>query len=187
MIDVKGQQGLSMLELMIVLALTAIILTTAGPAWNGLVESTSRRTLIAELITGFNLARNTAVQEQLITTICPLDSDDHCSHDWSGPITIFRDAKKARRLENAKQIIRIIDPADRGKLVVRSASRPYFGFRNNGMANSAIGNLTWCPNDKNPKEAVQLRINMGGRLQTARDQDGDGIVEDSSGDPISCI
>jgi len=27
---------------------------------------------------------------------------------------------------------------------------------------------------------------MGGRPQMARDYDGDGVVEDASGDPITC-
>ncbi len=175
--------GFSLVELLFVMA---IALTVALPSLGNFVEANERRSFVTALVGIFNQARSSSIQGQVSVTLCPLDNESRCSNDWMRPITVFRDPKRRRRLDDPADIIQILPPPSRGTLTANSANRPYFGFRPTGMAQSAIGNLIWCPADRNPKKAVQLRINMGGRLQHARDQDGDGIVEDADGHAIAC-
>lgn len=186
MIYSRTQQGYTLLEVMTVTALLAITLSFAVPAGTQMLESSQRHATVSSLITGLNLARNSAIQEQTLITFCPLDIQDKCSHDWSGAITLFRDPKKLRKLSDAAQVIRIFSPPERGRLIVNSANRPYFSWSPDGMAWYAMGNIIWCPNDDDASKAAQLRINMGGRPQTAKDRDGDGVVEDAYGKPVKC-
>lgn len=181
-----GGKGFTLVEAIIVVALIAIVATIAVPAGSSLVEATERRTTVAQLIGGFAVARSTAIQERVTVTLCPLDSNNRCTRDWRHPVTIFRDPARLRALTDPNQVVRIIPPPRSGSITANTANRRYFGFRATGMARSAIGNLIWCPEDGNTQKAIQLRINMGGRLQQAKDRDGDGVVEGSSGTPIAC-
>lgn len=180
------QDGLTLIELLIVIVLVGTLASVAIPSWSGLITSSHRHAAMSELVTLINLARNTAVQEQISTTLCPLDSNNKCSHDWSRPITAFRDPQRKRRLDSQAQIIRTAELRNPGSLIVKSANRPYFGFRPNGHAREAIGNLLWCPPDNDPRKASQIRINMGGRPVFSQDTNGDGVVEGADGSPVNC-
>ncbi|WP_148861744.1 GspH/FimT family pseudopilin [Marinobacter fonticola] len=181
-----NQRAFTLIELLTVLSLVAIASMLAMPAWSFLVERSERSTVTGGLISAFNLARTTAINARSTVTVCPLDDDQECVDDWSLPVTIFLDPDRSRSRSPEETVVRLLAPPKRGTLLVQSSSRPYFGFIPNGMASSAIGNIRWCPRDNNPRHAIQLRINRGGRVMTAQDRDGDDIVEGSDGNPISC-
>lgn len=182
----KGQDGLTLIELIVVVVLVGVLAAMAVPGWSGLVTSSHKHAAVSELVTLINLARNTAIQEQISVTLCPLDTSGACSHDWNQPITVFRDPARKRVLERQNQVIRVAMSQAHGRLIVKSAHRRYFGFRPSGHAREAIGNILWCPPDNDPGKASQIRINMGGRPILARDTSGDGIVEGADGAPVSC-
>lgn len=186
MFPVHPQQGVTLLELLIVVVLLSILAVMATPNWSSWAEDSHRRTTISDLVTLINLARNTAVQEQTSVTLCPLDASGKCSRDWNRPITVFRDPERKRILASQQQVVRVAAPPKQGRLEVRTANRRYFGFRPSGHAREAIGNIIWCPPDNDPRKASQIRINMGGRPILARDTKGDGIVEGANGAPVSC-
>jgi type IV fimbrial biogenesis protein FimT len=183
----KPPAGFALIELLVVLTLLGIILSIAVPGWSILVEKSRKQTVISELVNLFNVSRNIAIQRQLPVTICPIDpTTKKCSKDWSLPVTAFADPQRHRELTSSTEIIRVSPPPSEGLLIGGTGIRRYFGFRPNGMAVEAIGNVTWCADDNDARKAVQLRINMGGRLVHAQDNDGDGIVEGSQGQAISC-
>ncbi|MDX1634640.1 MAG: GspH/FimT family pseudopilin [Marinobacter sp.] len=186
MSNVERVKGFTLLEMIIVVSLILIIATLAVPSGQAMVEANERRTVVAALVGAFSVARNTSIQEKVPVTLCPLDENARCIKDWSRPVTVFRDPGRLRRLVSQDQIIRHVQAPAAGIVIANSANRRYFGFRGTGMARSAIGNLIWCPDDGDVRQAVQLRINMGGRLQQARDRNGDGIVEGADGRNITC-
>lgn len=183
--QVRGK-GFTLIEAVMVVALMAVIVTIAIPAGSSMVEATQRRSAVAQLVGGFAVARSTAIQERVAVTVCPLDSNDRCTSDWTKPVTVFRDPKRLRALTDRRQVVRVLPTPDTGRITANTGNRRYFGFRGTGMARSAIGNLIWCPDDGNVKNAIQLRINMGGRLKQAKDWNGDGVVEGANGRPIVC-
>ncbi len=179
-------KGFTLIEAVVVVAMIAIVITLAIPGGGAMVEATQRRTLVADLVGAFAIARNTSIQEKVSVTLCALDSDGRCTKDWTRPVTVFRDPGRLRALADPAQIIRVVSPPKRGAITVNTGNRRYFGFRPTGMARAAIGNLVWCPDDGNPEKAIQFRINMGGRLQQAKDRNGDGVVEGANGRAIVC-
>ena len=48
------------------------------------------------------------------------------------------------------------------------------------------GNFTLCPASRDARLAQQLVVNSTGRTRSAQDRNGDGIREDSSGNPLRC-
>jgi type IV fimbrial biogenesis protein FimT len=180
------ETGFTIVELVVTLSIIAIALSLTIPAMTGLLNSAAGKGTTANLVSILNLSRNTAIVEQTTVTVCPLDGSSKCSSDWTRPITAFRDPLRTKAVTYPEQIIRITEPPSHGRLIVKSGIRNYFRFRSSGLAREAIGNITWCPESNDPTGATQVRINMGGRPQLARDTNGDGIVEGTAGTPVEC-
>ncbi|WP_166259106.1 GspH/FimT family pseudopilin [Marinobacter salicampi] len=183
----RKHEGLTLIELVVVIALISVVVGFAVPGFAGLVERSHRQTTISSMVNLFNVSRTAAVQQQVPVTICPLDpADAKCTRDWSLPVTAFTDPLRQRQLTSSTEVVLVKTAPSRGRLIGGTGIRRYFGFNADGMAAGAIGNVTWCPDDRDASKAVQLRINWGGRVVRARDTDGDGIAEDSRGAPLVC-
>jgi len=179
--------GFTLVELLISLALMSIIAMVAVSSSGRLLENSRRHASVSEMVTLFNLARNSAIFEQSTVTMCPLDEANTCTHNWNTrPITVFRDPDSNRALAAESDIIRVGQVSKGGKWDANTSSRPYFRFFPSGMASYAIGNMIWCPNNNDNELAAQIIVNMGGRLRLSKDYDGDGIVDDANGNPIDC-
>jgi type IV fimbrial biogenesis protein FimT len=180
------ESGFTLIELVVVLAISAIILAFSVPGTSNLIDHSGRHAALADLIATLNLARNTAINEQTSVTLCALGPDSKCSNDWSLPIKAFRDPTRSKEISNDSQIVRAMHPVETGRLIVRSGIHNHFRFQSNGWSRGTLGHFIWCPDSDDSQYAAQVRINMGGRPQKARDYDGDGVVENASGDPIDC-
>ena len=182
----NSARGFTLIELLIVLLVVSTILTQAIPLFGTLVVNAQKRAEAGELISLLNLARNKAISEGQTVTVCAINTEKKCDRDWTNPIVAFRDPDRLRRIDDDQQIIRLFEPAENGKFDANLGIRDYLRFRSSGMAREAIGNIVWCPKNGDAKSAFQLRINMGGRIHHSQDRDGDGVVEGTAGQPISC-
>lgn len=180
------ESGFTLVELLIVVTLITV-LATFSSSFSGLITRSAKQSEQMNLIGFINAARTAAIMESTNVTLCPVDTiSGKCSNDWTRNITAFRDPGRTRQLVSPEQIVRTLTPSNNGTFDGNAGIRRYFGFRATGMAREAIGNIVWCPKDGSVKNAYQIRINMGGRPRIAQDNDGDGIVEDSAGKPITC-
>lgn len=183
------QGGFTLLELMITITIAVIITSAVTAGWQGLIDSTASKRVRATLIQSFADARSQAVTINETTTICPLDSNDLCSANWDGPISVFIDPNNDRSLTATAELIHTHQPAAKGSLTASNsgpAERRYFQYNPDGTAKGTIGNIVWCPHSQEPERAIQLRMNFGGRITWAIDRDGDGIREDAQGQPLTC-
>lgn len=182
----NSARGFTLIELLVVLLVVSTILTQAIPLFGTLVVNAQKRSEAGELVSLLNLARNKAISEGQTVTVCAINNEKKCDRDWTKPIVAFRDPDRLRRINDDRQIIRLFEPGGNGKFDANLGVRDYLRFRSSGMAREAIGNIVWCPKNGNARMAFQLRINMGGRIYHSQDKDGDGIVEGTAGQPISC-
>ncbi|PXX89378.1 prepilin-type cleavage/methylation domain-containing protein [Marinobacter vulgaris] len=189
MIPSHIQRGFTLLELMIVVAVVAVITASVSGTWKALIERHTRYAVQSTLSQAFASARSSAVTVNEITTVCPLDENQNCSQNWDLPITVFLDPMNARALTVGTEVIRVFDVPDNGFLTASNSGqseRRYFQYNANGTARGTLGNLIWCPISHNPSGAIQLRMNFGGRITWARDSDEDGVKENSQGQPLVC-
>lgn len=77
-----GHSGFTLVELMIVIAIMAIMMAVAAPGWidtvrNGAVKSTGDR-----LLSSMSFARSEAIKRNTIVSVCPSSNSTTCSGSW---------------------------------------------------------------------------------------------------------
>ncbi|MFW6342704.1 MAG: GspH/FimT family pseudopilin [Halothiobacillaceae bacterium] len=88
----ENVQGLTVLELLITLAITAILLMIAVPGMTRLVESGKLSSTYNELLHGLYLARSEAVKRGHRVSICPSKDGQSCAdRDWEVGWIVFSD------------------------------------------------------------------------------------------------
>lgn len=182
----RKQNGLTLIELIIVVVLLALLGTIMLPALGGLIERFERDTTLRAMYQAFQLARTEAVTRGKTVTICPLDGNQECAGNWEKDIHAFLDPDSQRKLASQDAVIRTVPAPDDGKWSANVGNTGYFQYRPDGMIRGTMGNLVYCPESGDARHAGQLIINMGGRVRYARDHSGDGIVEGTGGNAISC-
>ncbi|MGP4843819.1 GspH/FimT family pseudopilin [Marinobacter sp. 1Y8] len=181
--------GLTLIELVATIAVLTVLISIAMNAWRPFIETVEAATVQSSVARAFTEARLTAVQKRSLTTLCPLDEDDKCSNNWNHSVVIFTDPLNQKAVTSNDQIEYVYTLSGSGKLISSLSGlnhRRYFQYKPDGGVNGTIGNLTWCPDSGNETRASQVRINFGGRLLWAEDEDHDGIAEDSGGQPLNC-
>lgn len=82
-------KGLSLLEVLIVLALIGIVAVFAVPSLQFLFFKSKANTQINQLVRGLNFSRNLAIIENSAVMLCPVAGDNPCGADWEQGINIY--------------------------------------------------------------------------------------------------
>lgn len=184
-----NHRGFTLVELMVTVLVAIIIASALTASWRVLTEKISAYRVQSDLTQTFSEARSHAITRARITTICPLDEALNCSSDWDGVISIFLDPANEQALTEKGELIANRKPAGTGTLRASNAGpaeRRYFQYNPDGSARGTIGHIVWCPRSADPEQAMQVRLNFGGRITWARDRDQDGIADDANGAPLTC-
>ncbi len=184
--NVRLQTGFTLVELLIAVVIFSLLITLSIPSYTNLVNSSKRDAEVNDLLAFMVMARHESIMSGEIVTLCPLNTKKECGRDWNQELHLFKDPENNRALSNDWQVIRTLPATSTGERVVRSLSRSYFQYRPNGMILSDLGNITWCPENKDPKAAGHIIVSRGGRVRLATDQDGDQIPNRANGKNVDC-
>lgn len=184
------QKGLSLLELLITLTLSAVLLRMALPGFQDLLAAQRASAASNSVIAAVAMARSAAMIYRQNIVICPRDPAGGCgkkSH-WSNGAIVFADADNDRRYDHGEARYGGLPAVESGATMVWRSfrNRSYLLFRPNGITDWQNGHFQYCPADGNPRHARQIIINAAGRTRSARDSDADGIVENARGAPLQC-
>jgi len=185
------QHGLTLIELMVTLSITAILAVTSFGSFASIIERKKAESLVNELYHILQFARIEALTQKKFTTICPSIDHQSCirTRDWSNKnILVFVDENYNHTLDGDEYVIKDFTTGeDNSKLLWRAfQNKSYLSYRPNGMTDYQNGNLTYCPPSGKVEDAKVLVINLPGRPYLGKDNDGDGIVENGSGHNVSC-
>jgi len=103
------RRGISLLELLTVLAITGLLLSSAIPVFQHQMQGSRVRTQANTIITDLNLARSAAIRRNGTVLLC--ESRDHhsCTGDsnWSEGWIVFADANRNNQRDLEEPLIRI--------------------------------------------------------------------------------
>lgn len=158
----KKRNGFTLIELMVVLAVAAILATMGAPAFWSMIQNSRTTTQANELVTAINVARSEAIKRGERVQVCASTDQLNCdTADWEGGWIV--------RLENgADPVIRVWDAlpdsanigASAGELTFRS-----MGERVGGNAFTFTVAFAGCTGDQQRR----IRVNAAGRPSVVRE------------------
>lgn len=158
----KSAYGFTLIELMITLALAAIILTLGVPSFNETIRTNRVATQVNELVTALHLARSEAIKRATAVTVCASADQATCSgsKDWrTGWIVVTDDNTTGSPSENT--VVRVwgalkgVDNDDWGADYVRYQST---GITN--VSTKLTHKIVGCSGN----QAREIEINAAGRI-----------------------
>jgi type IV fimbrial biogenesis protein FimT len=185
---VSHARGLTLIEMIIVLAVCALLFGLAVPGLGSIIIKNESEVLVNEMVRLMAYARNEAVTQARTVTLCRSGDGLGCGGQWEQGVLLFTDLNEDGAFNGADQVLRqrSFKPG-LGSLRLRSfPNRQYVQFSALGFTNKQNGSFTWCPSDHNPQLAQQIIFIQSGRTRLARDTNGDGIREGADGKPLSC-
>lgn len=183
----RWQRGLSLLESLVVLIIVSVTASLALPGLGDLLGRQRSDAAARQLHRELALARSAAITRREMVTLCRSADGRKCGGSWSQGIAVFLDGDGDRQAE-PDQVLSFVDMSGSdAQIYWRSfGNRQYLQFLPVGSTNSQNGNFTLCPKSGDLRHARQLIVSRTGRIRHARDNDGDGFVEDSRGKPVRC-
>lgn len=181
-------RGFTLVEALICLAIAAILLGTATPAVTNMIKHNEAARAINWAVISVNFARHSALTFGTMVTLCPSKDGAACKGKWHEGTIVFTDTNMDRKVNGTDVLLKRFEfPVEGASLEWRAfQNKQYLQMTRHGFTNYQNGNFTYCPRDGDARFARQLIINIQGRARTAKDMDGDGIVEDTRGKNLTC-
>lgn len=181
--------GMTLIELLITLAIAALMTTFAIPSLMGLVRDYRATAAINGIIGQVQFTRSAAITTRRLVTLCPGRAPT-CGqrNTWHLGSFVFIDYNKNGRMDGNDEVVKEFGPAaQEGEFTWRSfRNRKSLSINSHGLTNWQNGSFRYCPANGDERYARQAILNAQGRVRYARDRDGDGIREDAQGRPIRC-
>lgn len=122
--------GFSMIELMVVLAVTAILLAIGVPSFHELIRNQRLNVAVNAFFGAINLTRSEAIHRGARVDLVPADGAD-----WANGWVVFIDQNNNQLAEAGEQLILAHGPVN-GQIAIKSAmtdsSKPYLAYNGTG-------------------------------------------------------
>lgn len=103
----RYQSGFTIIELMVTLAVAAIVIGVAVPSFNTQIRNSRATGLAEQLVTTINFARSEAVKRGARVSVCASNDGLQCAGSWNDGWIVFVDSAAA---DNVKPPVITADP-----------------------------------------------------------------------------
>jgi type IV fimbrial biogenesis protein FimT len=161
----RDQEGFTALELIVTMAIIAILLATGVPALKQYSWNLRMKASMDDLQTDLNLARGHAISHNIQTVICPsIDSRD-CSGQsaWQDGWIVFSDLNGDYRRQNTEPLLK--QAGGVAMLNISSSrSRNSLRFYPNGSAPGSNISILFCDR-RGAAQAGTIMVSNSGRIR----------------------
>lgn len=186
----RQKQGFTLIELMVSIAVVAILSAIALPSMNTFLVKMRVDNEISELQRLLLTARNTAINTGQNTTVCPLTGNT-CTNNWQNVVSVFTNNSNTTNnniysaaTEQRVKVKEAITAND--SLQFDTLTRIVYTPTGRILFPTVASTFKYCPqNDTDRSRGIDISIS--GRSYTTSDTDNDGKDEDRNGNEIVCI
>jgi type IV fimbrial biogenesis protein FimT len=175
------QQGFTLIELSVVLAITALLFSLGSQSYRSLINQSRIQSDVSNLLMMLRMTRQQAVIHAKTSVLCPSINDKTCVRNWKLPLIQFLDTNENKKRDPDEAIQQRFTALGTSDVVIRYP-KTQVRFDEQGMANFYNGTFGYCL-DSTIKGIVISRI---GRIRFAQDLNGDHIPDVNSTTPVSC-
>lgn len=171
-----NQSGLTLLELVVTLAVLAIMLTIAIPGFTAIIHASRLSTATNDMVAALHLARSEAIKRNSRAVLCKSADGLACSASggWDQGWVAFHDANNNAVLDADETPIRVQAALPNGlRLSGNSPVSRYISYAPTGSAKLLsgafqAGTLTLCRESASSVEGRQIIISSTGRPRTKK-------------------
>ena len=166
----RHQRGRTLVELVVALAIGAVLVALAMPAYHHWIARQEQSNAATALLAALSLARTEAMKRGLRVDLCPSDDGAVCSATgrWENGWIVFADADRNGHRGPAEDVVRV-EAAMRPGVSIRG-NKPvasYVSFTDTGHARLASGALQMGSFDicRRGQSLLQVVLANGGRAR----------------------
>lgn len=164
------QRGFTLIEMLIAVALLAVILTTAIPALGRFVEQQRLTAAANQLVGHLQFARGQAINHNTRVAACPSSDGLTCTggNRWEIGWIVYLDPNQAGQPEQPEHVLRVVE--GNSQLNMHSGGRYRVRFKGSGVAYGTNLTIRVCT-PGNPDAARAVIVSNPGRVRATRDVD----------------
>ena len=182
-VGLNRQRGVTLLEMLIALAISAIVLTVVAPNIQSMIAKNRISAEINELSGIIQYARFSAIDESSLALVCPSNDFATCSTNWNQAKIVFIDANNNGNRDTSEPLLMSTSAASNTNNFTGPVAP--ISFSETGESNTLI-TIKVCPSTNDEKMARGININRQGRVRISTDSNNNGVHEDIGGTELSC-
>jgi type IV fimbrial biogenesis protein FimT len=173
----RPSQGFTLIEAMMVVAISAILLAITIPGMRSMIENAAVNNAINAFSSAVTLTRVEAIKRGISVGMCPSTNADTAdppsclsnSSDWSGGWLIFTDRSNSNSYDNANSILIQTQGRLFGSGPITRNSEAFLSFRPNGLMRAGSSQIDFDSASSSSEQKRRLCIGPSGRPQLITD------------------
>lgn len=161
----RRQTGFTLIELMVVIAITAILIAMAVPSMSAFLAKWQMNSALNAFTGSMRQARSEAIKSSRIVTVCPSTNGSSCddTNEWKNGWIIYLDLNNDGDLDSGEEVLAVQSSLSGISGVTSSGGVKTFSYLPNGLLRSQSSGITFTSSNSS-MGSKSLTVNRIGRI-----------------------